>query len=466
MVQWNKAAAGLACLLAIGVAATATAQTTANAIRDLDAPPARIGPEPIGKDWPQFLGPSVDGRTTERGLRRDWAGDGLPLRWKFRLGESYGIGVAAYGRFYQFDRDGEHEVLYCLDAHTGKRLWRFRYPCLYQDLYGYNGGPRCSPLVDGGRVYLYGVQGMLHCLNAETGAPVWKVDTRERFGVIQNFFGVGSNPIIHQDLLWVMVGGSPAADRQLPAGALDRVRGNGSGLVAFDKRTGEVRHQFSDELASYASLKVASIRGVPWCFAFARGGLIGFDPRNGEQRFQFPWRARILESVQRGDPSGGRRRAVDLGDLRTRRCDVANRRGRTHGGLARRSRAEQGAADALEYARASRWLCLCLQRPAHLRRGPAVRAVEDRQSHVDTARHDPLFDAWVGRRPDRVVGERRSVHDRGDSSGIPRNHSRPADARCLALSVLGGADRVTRVAVRSAAIGTWLALTSPTAGPK
>ena len=58
----------------------------------------------------------------------------------------------------------------------------------------------------------------------------------------------------------------------------------------------------ADELASYASPTVADIDGRPWCFVFARGGLVGLDPRNGDVDFHYPWRARLLESVNASTP--------------------------------------------------------------------------------------------------------------------------------------------------------------------
>jgi hypothetical protein len=72
--------------------------------------------------------------------------------------------------------------------------------------------------------------------------------------------------------------------------------------VAFDKHTGQVRYQVSDELASYASPVLATIGKRRWCFLFARGGLVGLEPASGKIDFHFPWRARQLESVNAGNP--------------------------------------------------------------------------------------------------------------------------------------------------------------------
>jgi outer membrane protein assembly factor BamB len=270
------------------------------------APPrsetARSSPRGRGVDWPRFLGPTADGKSPETGINTNWSAGGLPVVWQRKLGESYGIGTVSQGKFFQFDRYGEKVRLTCLDARTGKDLWKSEYPTDYEDLFGYNGGPRCSPVIDGDRVYLFGVEGRLQCVSAADGKPIWGVDTAQRFGVVQNFFGVASLPVVEGQLLLVMVGGSPPESQQVPRGQLDQVVGQASGIVAFDKLTGEVVYHITDELASYATLKLATIQGRRWCFAFARGGLVGFEPSTGKVDFHYPWRAKLLESVNASTP--------------------------------------------------------------------------------------------------------------------------------------------------------------------
>ena len=144
------------------------------------------------------------------------AADGLRIVWQRELGESYGIGSVSRGRYLQFDRSGSDAIVTCLRAETGEKLWEFAYPSAYEDLYGYNAGPRCSPVIAGNRVFVFGVEGMLHCLQLSDGALLWKRDTAREFGVVQNFFGVGSTPIVEGDLLIAEVGGSPADDQDVP----------------------------------------------------------------------------------------------------------------------------------------------------------------------------------------------------------------------------------------------------------
>jgi outer membrane protein assembly factor BamB len=264
--------------------------------------PSGVTGHSAGSDWPIFLGPNQDSRSPEKGILTKWGDSGPKLVWHKQLGTSYGAPTIADGRLMQFDRFGDKSRLYCLDAKTGKELWRHEFPTEYEDLYQYNNGPRCSPLIDGDRVYAYAVDGVLACCRASDGKPLWQKNLNKEFGVVQNFFGVGSNPVLEGDLLIVMVGGSPPESHKLAPGQLDRVEPNGSGIVAFDKLTGEVKYKIGEELASYSSLRLATIDGRRWCFAFCRGGLLAFEPASGNIDFHYPWRAKILESVNASVP--------------------------------------------------------------------------------------------------------------------------------------------------------------------
>jgi len=252
-----------------------------------------------GEDWPEFLGPRRNSTSTEKGILTDWPQEGPRLVWKVSLGDGYGAPVTSRGRLFQFHAVGDKEVLMCLNAETGQKLWEFAYDYDYDDILGYEDGPRCSPLVDGDRVYIYGVEGMLHCVNIADGKPLWRVNTQADYGFVQNFFGVGSTPVIDGDLIICQVGGSPPGSPETYSG---RVKGNGSGIVAFDKLTGKEKYRLTDELASYSTPQLATIGERRWCFVLARGGLVAFEPTSGKVDFEFPWRAKSLESVNASRP--------------------------------------------------------------------------------------------------------------------------------------------------------------------
>ena len=252
--------------------------------------------------WPTFLGPNQDGKSNQKNILKDWSGGKLKLLWQHETGKGYGIGSVADGKFYHFGLYDDQTRLTCLDCTSGIADWTFKYKSNYDDLYGFDAGPRATPIIDGDHVYTYGVEGQLHCLDKTNGQVVWKKDLNKQFGVIQNFFGVASSPTIFENLIIVMVGGSPEESQKIAPGRLNQVKPNRSGIVAFDKLTGEVRYQTVNDLASYASLRIANINGKPTLLAWMRESLYGVEPRSGKELFSFYWRARILESVNAATP--------------------------------------------------------------------------------------------------------------------------------------------------------------------
>ena len=297
-LQWSF---GFLVLMSIGCADRNDVVLLSSDLTDDNPAVAGLATRSQGRDWPVFLGPTRDSKSSEMGIITRWPLTGLRIVWQKDLGTGYGIGTTSRGRYFHFDRWGDTARVTCMKARTGEEIWRFEYPTEYEDMYGYNNGPRCSPVIDDDRLYIYGVEGDLHCLNVSDGSLIWRLETWREFGVIQNFFGVGSTPVVAGDLLICMVGGSPPGSPGLRESD-GNVTGNGSGIVAFDKHNGEVKYKITDELASYASLQLATIDGRPWCFAFCRGGLVGFEPQTGQIDFHYPWRSKMLESVNASVP--------------------------------------------------------------------------------------------------------------------------------------------------------------------
>ncbi len=192
-----------------------------------------------------------------------------------------------------FHRLGGEERVECLHRETGARYWKFSYPTNFEDRYGYNNGPRASPVIDGDHLYTIGAEGKLHCLKLETGQIYWKRDLRSEFKVPQDFFGTASTPLIEGDLLIVNVGAP-----------------GGPTVIALDKKTGKMVWGAGDQWGpSYASPVPANVNGHRRIFVFAggesrppSGGLISIDPKTGAVDFSFPWRSKSYESVNAACP--------------------------------------------------------------------------------------------------------------------------------------------------------------------
>ena len=256
-------------------------------------------PKREGSDWPRFLGPTDNGLSPEKGLLESWPDEGLPKLWECELGAGYGPVAIVDQKLFHFDHFGDTARLTCRNAVTGKFIWKFEYPCEYQDQYGYDAGPRSGPVVDGEFVYIHGVTGMVHCVDVETGKKVWEVDTVETYNIIPNFFGIGDSPVVFEDLLLVAVGGSAKEER---AFRVIDIKGNGTAIVAFDKRTGKEQYRIGNETAGYSSPIVVRMHGQAVGLYFARGGLLGFNPKTGAELFHFAYRSRINESVNAANP--------------------------------------------------------------------------------------------------------------------------------------------------------------------
>jgi outer membrane protein assembly factor BamB len=235
-------------------------------------------------DWPQFLGPRRDSISTETGLRQSWPADGPPVVWERQVGEGFSAPVVKGDRLVLVHRVGNNEVVECLDAGTGKERWKFSYATQYVDDFGKGNGPRSTPVIAGKHVFTLGADGRLHCLDLATGQKVWGRSITKDYRVPQNFFGIGSSPLVEGDLLLVNVGGK------------------GAGIVAFAQDTGREVWKATSDGASYASPVAATMDGQRYAVFFTREGIVLLDPANGTVRFHMRWRARNDASVNATSP--------------------------------------------------------------------------------------------------------------------------------------------------------------------
>jgi outer membrane protein assembly factor BamB len=243
-------------------------------------------------DWPRFLGPTQDGVSLEKGWLKDWPEKGPARLFEVSIGEGFSPPVVASGHLILFHRVRDEERVESLDPLSGKVEWASGYPTDYSDRYGYNGGPRCAPLIEtpgGGaaRVYTLGPKGVLQALDLSSGKVVWRRDVDAEFQLESFFFGAGAAPIIDGDRLIANLGGMEM----------------GSGFTfAFDKRDGKLLWKTPTDGGSYAAGRVAEIDGARQLFIFHRGGLSCFDPADGREKWKFPWYSRMYESVNGATP--------------------------------------------------------------------------------------------------------------------------------------------------------------------
>jgi outer membrane protein assembly factor BamB len=244
----------------------------------------------VTDDWASFLGSAHNAVSKETKLSRTLP---PPLVWEFPKGTGYSSPAIAGGRLVFIHRLADEEIVECLDPETGSSRWQFRYATAFEDRYGYNNGPRSSPVIDGDRVYTLGAEGKLHCLELGSGKVLWKRDLRQEFQVPQDFFGTASSPLVEGRLLVINVGA--------PGGPC---------VVALDKASGKEAWRAGTEWGpSYATPVPAVVHGERRIFVFAggdsrppAGGLMSINATTGKVDFSFRWRSRSYESVNASCP--------------------------------------------------------------------------------------------------------------------------------------------------------------------
>jgi outer membrane protein assembly factor BamB len=161
-------------------------------------------PAAHAQDWPQWRGPNRDAKAAAFTAPKTWPRE-LTQKWKVTVGEGVSTPSLVGDKLYVFSRQGGSEILRCLDAATGKELWQDKYDSL-----GATGGaagfsgPRSSPTVAEGKVVTFGIRGMLSCLDAATGKVLWRKDDFP--GTLPTFFTAAS-PIVAGGLCVAEVGG-------------------------------------------------------------------------------------------------------------------------------------------------------------------------------------------------------------------------------------------------------------------
>jgi outer membrane protein assembly factor BamB len=236
-------------------------------------------------DWPQFLGPTRNAAYAGPELATAWPKEGPAIAWQKKAGSGWAGPVVLGGKVILFHRLGDQEVVECLDAKSGKELWKQTFPTRYTDRFNFDNGPRATPCIADGRLFVFGANGNLHALDFATGKPLWSADAQEDFGAEQGFFGFACSPLVEGKMLLVNIGGR-----------------NKAGIVAFDTATGKVLWKAHDEEASYSSPIAATIGGQRHALFFARHKLISLDPANGTMRFAFPWGPTMQASVSAAVP--------------------------------------------------------------------------------------------------------------------------------------------------------------------
>jgi outer membrane protein assembly factor BamB len=217
-------------------------------------------------DWPNFRGPNHNGISTESGWVAKWPADGPPILWKFSAGTGFSSVTVAKGRAYTMGNESDVDTVFCLDAETGKVVWKHSYPCP-ADPHFYEGGTSSTPTIDGDRVYTMSKKGDLFCFAADDGKIIWSKNIAQELSLDSPQWGFASSALVQGNLLLLNVGAYG---------------------TALDKSTGKVIWNSGSAASGYSSPVPYSAAGKPAFAVLTGSGAAGVDVATGAQLWQFP----------------------------------------------------------------------------------------------------------------------------------------------------------------------------------
>ena len=252
-------------------------------------------------DWPRWMGPRRDNTWNEKNLLQSFPAGGPKILWRSTIANGFAGPAVAEGRIVvgDFVTDGDFrlanferlalkgtERVLCLDEISGKILWQHELPIEYS--ISYPAGPRCTPIIENGKVYTLGAEGNLFCFSLADGKILWSKDLKQEYKTTAALWGYAAHPLIDGENLITLAGGP------------------GSHVVALNKNTGtEVWRSLTAVEQGYSPPTIIQAGGVRQLILLRPDAVSSVNPDNGTEYWSLPYEADsgsiIMSPIQFGD---------------------------------------------------------------------------------------------------------------------------------------------------------------------
>lgn len=212
--------------------------------------------------WPHLRGPNYNAHSDETELTDTWPTKGPPVLWSKEIGAGYSGLIVHGGRAYTQTQGLTEQTILAMDADTGQTIWEHSYSWPYQ-AGGMYPGPRATPTWSNSRIYFAAPHGLVGCLEAVDGNPIWSVNVLQRFDGRGATFGYACSPVVEDGKVILPVGGPSAS------------------VVALDADTGATKWMSGSAPASYSSALPITFQGRRQVVVFLKNTLAGFDLQTG-----------------------------------------------------------------------------------------------------------------------------------------------------------------------------------------
>ncbi len=226
----------------------------------------------VAQDWPQWRGPNRDAKVTRFTVPDSWPEE-LTQKWKITVGEGTDATPALVGdRLYVFTRQGGEEVTLCLNADTGKEIWKDSYEApanLSADRS--HPGPRSSPAVADGMIVTFGISGTLSCLDAASGELKWRKNDFE--GNLPRF-NTAMSPVIVDGLCIGQFGGQ-----------------EGGAVAAYELSTGNQKWKWDSPGTTQSSSNLMTVGDMKIAVVMTANNVVGINIADGALLWEIPFEA-------------------------------------------------------------------------------------------------------------------------------------------------------------------------------
>ncbi len=241
---------------------------------------ARLGTALTNPEWPGFRGADRASRSSAPQISTNWTAQPPRQLWKIPVGPAWSSFAVAGKLLFTQEQRGPKETVVCYDGETGREVWNQQVEARLEDPMG-GPGPRATPTLANGGLFVTGATGTFMRLNPTTGEVVWKQDLTKVAGRKVPMWGFAASPLVTGGVAIVYAGGA-----------------DGKGVLGFDAASGALRWSATAGSDSYSSPQLNNILGEELALMLSNDGLVLLDPANGKERLNYAWKFMNYRALQ------------------------------------------------------------------------------------------------------------------------------------------------------------------------
>ena len=233
---------------------------------------AQIDESLANPEWPGFRGKSRMGIQSGVKFSTDWNNSPPKELWRVKVGPAWSSFAVAGNLLFTQEQRGEMETVVCYDANSGSEVWRQGIESRFFDPLG-GPGPRATPTISNGMLFVQGAEGWLLRLDPKTGNVVWKRDIRE-VAELKNapMWGFSASPLVVGSNVIAYGGGAGT-----------------NGTLAFDVESGQPSWSAETGKMSYSSPQLCTVGGQELIAMLSNLGMELLDPATGKEQLFYEW---------------------------------------------------------------------------------------------------------------------------------------------------------------------------------